>query len=176
MFRKSLVLLVLTALLLNMFMLSSSAEVIYDFDMDNLPEILTDEEMEYLSEISGKIEITNSMARFNSQGEFDFEFQFSLTSGNFKITSTSTVIGCNSHLEGSGGTERTQYGITLYEKNGLSWKNKGTEIYKVGQYDSGSWSNLTANGTYRIIMTTPTVASNGMSIVGDGKISNFEEL
>ncbi|NYB76155.1 hypothetical protein HZF24_18580 [Sedimentibacter hydroxybenzoicus DSM 7310] len=126
---------------------------------------------------SGKIIFEeNNLQRLDSQGNFTFEFGTSLSSDNFKITETSTKISVNSELIGAGGSDRTEYSITLYKKVGILCVSQGTAKFDVGASQNATWSNLTKDGTYYIYMSTPKVASSGKYIKGTGKISNFELL
>lgn len=179
--RKALVMVILTVLLTQSVVVNAYAERINpelnEIIWDELPEVLTEEEMNLISENSGKIIFEeNNAQRIDTNGNFTFDFEYSLTSDNFKLSKTSTKISVNSNLVGSGGSDRTVYSITLYRKSGLLWISEGSKSFDVGKSQDGTWSNLAGDATFRIIMRTPTVASPGKSIQGTGKISNFKSI
>lgn len=177
--RKVLVMVILTVLLVQSVMVNGYAETINpesnEIIWDAPPEVLTEEEANSMRENSDKIIFEeNNGQRIDWNGNFTFDFGFSLSSDNFKLTKTSTTINVNSDLVGAGGSDRTVYSITLYRKSGLFWVSEGTEKFDVGKRQSATWSGLPSDGTFYIYMSTPTVASAGKTIKGTGKISNFK--
>ena len=177
--RKVLAMVILTVLLVQSVMVNGYAETINpgfnEIIWDAPPEVLTEEEANFMRENSGKIIFEeNNGQRIDSNGNFTFDFEFSLSSDNFKLSKTSTTINVNSDLVGFGGSDRTVYSITLYRKSGLLWVSEGTGRFDVGKSQSATWSGLPADATFYIYMSTPTVASPGKSIQGTGKISNFK--
>lgn len=179
--RKVLVMVILTVLLVQSVMVNAYAETINpelnEIIWDAPPEVLTEEEANFMRENSGKIIFEkNNLQRIDTNGNFTFDFEFSLSSDNFKLSNTSTTISVNSDLVGYGGSERTVYSITLYRKSGLFWISEGSKKFDVGESQKATWSNLPDDATFYIYMSTPTVASPGMRIQGTGKISNFKGI
>ena len=159
-----------------------SSDDILDFEWDNPPEILTDEQVNELKSIgdgenSFDFETENPNSRINSSGGFSFNIGTGVTSDKFTLAKkyTSTNIRVNSQLVGAGGSNRTEFGITLYSKkqNSLVWKSEGFKKYKVCTVQSNLWSGLPLNATYYMHIRTPKVASSGKTVKGTGTISNF---
>lgn len=159
-----------------------SSDDVLDFELDNPPEILTDEQVNELKSLtddenSFDFKNINPNSKISSNGSFSFNIGIGVTSDKFTLVKkyTSTNIRVNSQLEGPGGSDRTEFEITLYSKkpNSLVWRSEGFKKYKVGTVQSNFWSRLPLDATYYMYITTPKVASSGKTVKGTGTISNF---
>lgn len=159
---------------------TASNEDVLDFEWDNTPEILTDEQMEELKNRSSEdfeFEDVDPMKRITSAGNFNFKIATGITSDKFSLARnlSSTAIRVNSWLSGGGGSNRTEFAITLYSKtsNGIFWKSEGLQKYTVGTTQSRHWYSLPVYGTFYMHVTTPRVPGAGKYVNGSGSISNF---
>lgn len=155
-------------LVLVIIMLFSTSCLVFAGETEEFDNTVTEEEWA-INHANNPLNIVPSKERINSKGNFTFDFSYALTSDQFKLTSTSTTISCDSYTDP--GAPKQYFDLVLYEKIGTgSYKQKATARYDIG-YDTNKFSNLSPNNSYYFEMRSP-----GSFISGNGSITNFKEV
>ncbi len=124
------------------------------------------------------IKFLDNKERINSDGSFEFDVRFEVTSNKFKIKSgaTSIKISTSAIIENGYGDNVTwnypnhEYEITLYGDN---WFGKSKTFTANGDNEYVTYSGLDSSKEYYIAIRNLDKLPAGTSVVGNGTISNY---
>ena len=129
----------------------------------------------------GTFEIKPSfLQRINSNGTFDFDVGYSVTSTSFKVSATQTTIKVKASIKGPTGNDVTssypdhRYQIIFYKKGSIL-DTKISSSYFYADKTEYSWAvvGLNTSDTYYFVINNTDYLPSGTTVSGSGSLTNY---